>query len=275
MSETQTTAGPVRKPGWLPPEQIEAAVRAAVPEGLGAFEARGDDSTLWVEPRRLVEVARFLKADPRLRFDFLMNLCGIDWKDKLGVVYHFFSYPFRHRFGIKVPAPYEDPHVPSLGGVYKTALWQEREAYDLYGVVFDGHPDLRRVLMPEDWVGHPMRKDYQEPPDYRGIPTTRPNPLVILEEFNKREQDELNKRRAADAAATGGGPAGGAGAGAGHGAGPAGAAGAGPAGAAGAAAAGAAAAGAAASAAAPAPASAAAPAPAPADDEAGAVDAEE
>jgi len=217
MSDAPQTGGhatPVRKPGALGAAEIEALVRAQVPDGLGAFEPRGDDSTLWVEPRRLLDVARFLKDDPRLRMDFLMAISGIDWKDKLGVVYHFFSYPFRHRFGLKVGAPYEDPHVPSLEGLYKTALWQEREAFDLYGVIFDGHPDLRRVLMPEDWIGHPMRKDYKEPPDYRGIPTTRPNPLVILEEFNRREQEDLNKRRAAEAppggAAAGAADAGGA-----------------------------------------------------------------
>lgn len=148
------------------------------------------DPFVAVEPARLVEVCTFLRDDPRLRFEILNNISGVDYLEPdpkksakagfdphLEVVYHLssFTYPGR-RFTLKLilprwkgDKPGELPEVPSVAGVWRTADWHEREVYDLVGVFFTGHPDLRRILLAEDWVGHPLRKDYEFPLEYHGI----------------------------------------------------------------------------------------------------------
>ncbi len=89
------------------------------------------------------------------------------------VVYHLFSYRHRHAVVVKAAASRDAPTLPTVSTVWRAAIWQEREIFDLLGVVFTGHPDLRRILLPEDWVGHPLRKDYVEPTEYHGISTKR------------------------------------------------------------------------------------------------------
>jgi len=115
------------------------------------------------------------RTDAALRFDCLSNLTGVDYpkESHIQVVYHLFSYALRHSFVLKVNASRDDPRVATVSSVWSTADWQEREAFDLLGVHFEGHPDLRRILMPEDWPGHPLRKDFVEPQEYHGIPTSR------------------------------------------------------------------------------------------------------
>ena len=139
----------------------------------GELEAR--NPWIGVEAAAIVEVARYLRADPELRFDCLSNLTGVDLKadDLLQVVYHLYSYPQRHAIVLKVSVPRAAPSVPTVEGIWTAANWLEREAYDLVGIVFAGHSDLRRLLMPEDWVGHPLRKDFVEPEEYHGISTRR------------------------------------------------------------------------------------------------------
>ncbi|MES1172443.1 MAG: NADH-quinone oxidoreductase subunit C [Bacteroidota bacterium] len=136
---------------------------------------------------RVVEVMRALRDDAGLRFDFLQNLTAVDWlkRDVIEVVYHLFSYAHRHSACIKVELPRAAPRVPSVAAVWPTANWLEREQYDLLGVVFEGHPDLRRLLMPDDWVGHPMRKDFHEPKSYRGMPTSRPSSMDLLAAYDR------------------------------------------------------------------------------------------
>ncbi len=156
---------------------------AAIHERLKArFEARVGDCDLkakdpftLIQPAAIAEVCRFLHDDPDLRFDCLSNQSGVDYKAKgvIEVVYHLYSYPHRHRIVLKVDAPRDNPVVPTVEGVWKAANWLEREIFDLLGVVFDGHPDLRRILMPEDWIGYPLRKDFVEPEEYHGISTRR------------------------------------------------------------------------------------------------------
>jgi NADH-quinone oxidoreductase subunit C len=147
------------------------------------------DAGFTVAPERLPEVMRALRDEPSLRFDFLQNVTAIDWPKTqvLEVVYHLFSYAHRHEIVVKTRAPRDNPRVPSVAGLWKNAGWLEREQYDLLGVVFEGHPDLRRLLMPDDWVGHPMRKDYREAAEYRGMPTTRPSPLDMLVGYDKAQ----------------------------------------------------------------------------------------
>lgn len=152
--------------------------------------ADGAEPFVTVEPVVLVEVCTFLRDDPRLRFEMLNDISGVDYLEpdakkapKAGfephveVVYHLssFSFPGR-RFTVKVVLPrWKDdvagqlPEVPTLCGVWATADWQEREVYDLIGVKFVGHPNLVRILLNDDWVGHPLRKDYEFPLEYHGI----------------------------------------------------------------------------------------------------------
>ena len=145
----------------------------------------------WIEvaPEGLVAVCQFLKTAPDLRFNLLNCVSGVDyfepdpkkaakveWKPHLEVVYHLSSVARKHTLVLKVLLPrWKDdepgqlPEVPSLAGVWATAEFHEREVYDLSGVRFTDHPDFRRILCPEDWVGHPLRKDYEMPLDYHGI----------------------------------------------------------------------------------------------------------
>jgi len=156
-----------------------AAIHARLVErfgdAIGTPAGQGRDTSLEVAPERIAEVAGFLRDDPALAFDCLSNLSGVDYP-KLGhiqVVYHLFSYRHRHWIVLKVNAQRDDPVVPTVAGIWSHANWQERETYDLLGVRFSGHPDLCRLLMPEDWPGHPLRKDFVEPEEYHGISTSR------------------------------------------------------------------------------------------------------
>ena len=137
------------------------------------------DPYLHVEPQLIVEVCRYLRDDPELTFEVLSDLTALDLpKDnKLQVVYHLYSYSRRHQIVLKVDLPREEPRLSTMEGVWKAANWFEREVFDLFGVMFEGHSDLRRIMLPEDWVGHPLRKDYVEQEEYDGISTERA-PLV-------------------------------------------------------------------------------------------------
>lgn len=145
------------------------------------------DPFLRVRPERWLDVARALRDDPEFAFDFLQNLTAVDWikQDTIEVVYHLWSYRQHHGCVIKVSLPRAKPEVASVAPIWSTADWHEREQFDLLGVIFRGHPDLRRIMMPDDWPGHPMRKDYVEASEYRGMPTTRPSPLELLPQWDK------------------------------------------------------------------------------------------
>jgi NADH-quinone oxidoreductase subunit C len=128
-----------------------------------------------VQTERWDEVAEYLKFDPDMAFDGLMCVAGVDYPTEslIRCVYLLNSYVHRHHNTVKNETPRDKPRQPTAEPVWKHADWMEREAYDLLGLQFDGHPDLRRVLLPDDWVGHPLRKDYSEPEEYRGIVTWR------------------------------------------------------------------------------------------------------
>jgi len=121
-------------------------------------------------------------------FDFLQNLTAVDWikQERIELVYHLWSYGRREEGVVKIDLPRAQPEAPSVADVWRAAEWYEREQFDLLGVVFTGHPDLRRILMPVDWVGHPMRKDYVEAASYNGMPTTRANTLELLPIWDKK-----------------------------------------------------------------------------------------
>lgn len=107
------------------------------------------------------DAAGLLKEHEELAFDYLSGLLGVDYKDRMDVVYHFYSYPHRRAVCVKVKTDRDEPQVPSVAPLWKGADWPEREAYDLLGIDFPGHPDLKRILLPDDWEGYPLRKDYE------------------------------------------------------------------------------------------------------------------
>jgi len=146
------------------------------------------DPWILVLPANLIRVTQVLKND--LGMNYLACLSGIDYGTVLGVVYQFRSLTARFEIMIKTLIPRENPVLPSLTDFYPAAGWFEREAYDLVGIQFQGHPDLRRIMMPDDWVGHPLRKDYQPPAEYHGIPCDRPNPHQLLEQLKVAGQTE-------------------------------------------------------------------------------------
>ncbi|MCU0429759.1 MAG: NADH-quinone oxidoreductase subunit C [Cytophagaceae bacterium] len=127
---------------------------------------------LQVAPERLLEVTEFLKRHPSCYFDTLSCLTAIDngpEKGTMEVIYHLYSIPFHHSLVLKIEIPRTEPRVESLSAVWRTAEWHEREAYDFFGITFLHHPDLRRILLPADWEGFPLRKDYTEQEYYHGI----------------------------------------------------------------------------------------------------------
>lgn len=151
-------------------EQISQRLTAA---GLAVeFKPTTPDFHLEVPREILTLVARLLRDDPELAFDSLMCLSGLDWPEYLEVVYHLHSMKHNHKVTLKVRCSKDDPVVPTVCRLWPTAEWHEREAYDLVGVRFEGHPDLRRILLPEDWEGHPLRKDYQPPAFWHDVPVT-------------------------------------------------------------------------------------------------------
>jgi len=130
---------------------------------------RGDETAI-IRPASLRTIAQFLKETPELDFNFLMDLTAVDYLFYAGgriqkefrfeVVYHFFSLKYNYRLRLKVPVDEKNPEVDSLDGLWASANWYEREVWDMYGIKFKGHPDLRRILMYEEFVGHALRKDY-------------------------------------------------------------------------------------------------------------------
>jgi NADH-quinone oxidoreductase subunit C len=142
---------------------IIAALNAAVPGADCQPGATADRPTVIVPRDRLLDVAGVLRDDPSLRFDVLVETTAVDWwpaEPRFEVVYHLVATGVPAQLRLKVRLPGEDPRVPSLHTVWPSADWLEREVWDLFGIVFEQHGDLRRLLMPEDWEGYPLRKDY-------------------------------------------------------------------------------------------------------------------
>ena len=137
-------------------------LRKQFPDAIIAVREMAGEQTIVVQRERIVEILEFLRDDPELRYNFLADLTAVDWlgrAPRFEVVYHLLSLPHRRRVRLKVLVD-DGESVPTVTGVYPTANFHEREVFDMFGIPFDGHPDLRRILMPEDWEGHPLRKDY-------------------------------------------------------------------------------------------------------------------
>jgi NADH-quinone oxidoreductase subunit C len=171
--------------GWFD----EAVDRLADVLGANVFTAAinrvvvyRDQLTLDVDRTRLVAVAQTLRDDPQLRFELCAGVSGVHYPQDCGrelrAFYPLMSITHNRRLQVEVACPDADPHVPSLFSVYPTVDWHERETYDFFGIIFDGHPALTRIEMPDDWIGHPQRKDYPlggVPVQYHGATIAPPD----------------------------------------------------------------------------------------------------
>ncbi len=159
-------------------ERIDERVKERLGDKILATHHFRGDGTVIVEPSSLLEVMRFLKEEPEFDFNVLMDLTAVDYQTfedagatrpdvtegkgpRFEVVYHLYSVGKNRRLRVKVPVEEKDLRVPSLTGLWAAADWYEREVWDMFGIRFDGHPNLKRILMYEEFVGHPLRKDYR------------------------------------------------------------------------------------------------------------------
>ncbi|MDQ1249646.1 MAG: NADH-quinone oxidoreductase subunit [Actinomycetota bacterium] len=179
---------PARRPygGWFD-AAADSMASALGQDGYSAAVAKvvvdRDELTFFVEREALPAFAQALRDDPALRFETCLGVSGVHWPADTGkelhAVYHFRSMTHGGRYlRVEVTCPDEDPHIPSLTAIYPANDWHERETFDMFGIIFDGHPALTRILMPDDWRGHPQRKDYPLggiPVEHKGSTTPPPD----------------------------------------------------------------------------------------------------
>jgi NADH-quinone oxidoreductase subunit C len=142
---------------------IVSKVKDKFPESIVDASTFRDELTLHLLAKDILPICRFLRDDPELSFDYLIDLCGVDnypHEPRFQVVYYLCAMKTRRRLRLKVPLPGAAPRISSVFSVWKGADWLEREAFDMFGITFLEHPDLRRILLTPDWEGHPLRKDY-------------------------------------------------------------------------------------------------------------------
>lgn len=158
----------------MDPCLITEIIKGKFPEEVEGTGSHAGQHWVVLKKGRLKDVCRFLKEDPDLRMDYLIDVTAVDYTPRIPrfeVVYQLHSIRHNHRVRLKVPVDESDPSVPTVTDVWRTADWHERETYDLMGIKFDGHPGLRRILLPDDWEGHPLRKDYPlEGPEWKFTP---------------------------------------------------------------------------------------------------------
>lgn len=149
-------------------------IAALLTERFGArvLESQTEALNPWsaVEPSAVLEICQFMRSEDALNMDHLELLGGADYKDRIEVVYILYSMKHHHRYTLKCRLSREKPIVHSVESIWAVANWHEREAFDMFGIVFEGHSDLRRILCPDDWEGYPLRKDYVFPKTYREMP---------------------------------------------------------------------------------------------------------
>jgi NADH-quinone oxidoreductase subunit C len=156
----------------MTPSEIIQKLKNKFPENILDANPDGVEAFIKIAPTDVLEVITFLKEDPEIKMDLLNLVTGVDWNEdnRMEIVYHLSSMVFQsHKLAVHAFMDRKNPKVASLCSLYGTANWHERETYDLLGIVFEGHPDLRRLLLPDDWEGHPLRKDYKYPEEYHGI----------------------------------------------------------------------------------------------------------
>jgi NADH-quinone oxidoreductase subunit C len=171
--------------GWF--DDVARALSTALaerglPDAVEKVVVHRGEITFWIRRERLLEVARLLRDDETLRFELCLGVSGVHYPGDAGrelhAVYHLLSMTHNRRIRLEVACPDADPHVPSVVAVYPTNDWHERETWDFFGIIFDGHPSLTRIEMPDDWPGHPQRKDYPlggVPVEYKGATIPPPD----------------------------------------------------------------------------------------------------
>ncbi len=175
-------------------EEIKSAIEAAIPGAAVEIVLNPSPSgqhSLRLAPESAYAVAKFLRDDAELKLDFLSNATGVDWPDSLEAVYHLYSVEKKHGpviIRMKTVNRTDQVELPSLTPIWRSAEFQEREIFDLFGIVFTGHPDLRRLLMWKNFKDHPMRKDYREPDDFEWEPTAHDEVLKRAEAQRSRDQ---------------------------------------------------------------------------------------
>jgi NADH-quinone oxidoreductase subunit C len=152
-------------------DEIHSLLQKRFPQAVLSVEETKPEKGIKIEPKEILPVIQFLKEETQ--FETLGDLCAVDYpaQDSFCVVYHMQSYKHKMIIRLKCYLPRKDGvEIQSITSLFKAANWLEREAYDMMGIQFSGHPELRRILCPEDWVGHPLRKDYVTPDYYNGMP---------------------------------------------------------------------------------------------------------
>ena len=166
--------------GWF--DDVADRMAALVPHFASRVLVWRDEITFVVLREKLLELVQVLRDDPALRFGVCMSVSGVHYPNLTGAelhaVYHLLSYTHNRRIRLEVACPVDDPHIPSVCPVYPMVNYHERETWDMFGIIFDGHPGLTRILMPDDWVGFPQRKDYPLggiPIEYKGAVVPPPD----------------------------------------------------------------------------------------------------
>jgi NADH-quinone oxidoreductase subunit C len=153
----------------MTPQEIHAKLQQRFGDAILEFNETVLQPYIKVSPERLDTIAEYLRDSDLMAFDYLSCLSGVDAVPNLAVIYHLYSLKHNHKIVLRVEVTREQPGVKSVAQLWRTADWHEREAYDMYGLQFIGHPDLRRILLPDDWEGFPLRKDYVTPEFYNGL----------------------------------------------------------------------------------------------------------
>lgn len=184
----------------MDPKEIANIIKERFPEEVLDIREFREQVSVIVKKERIKEIMKFLRETPQLDFDYLQDLCGVDYLGKkekrFEVVYHLYSIKNRHMIRIKAEVSEEDCNIDSVVDIWAGANWHERECYDMFGINFNGHPDLRRILMPEDWEGYPLRKDYPLKSDlgereWKGFKEV----LEIAERNRQYEVDEWHRQQ--------------------------------------------------------------------------------
>jgi NADH-quinone oxidoreductase subunit C len=181
-----TIPGATQRPygGWFDElaDRLESRLPDVYDEAVPGVVVHRGEITFRVAREHLLSVMQQLRDDPQLRFEFCSGVSGVHYPHEKGAelhaVYHLLSMTHNRRIRVEVSCPDDDPHIPSVVGIYPTNDWHERETFDFFGIVFDGHPALTRIQMPDDWPGHPQRKDYPLggiPVEYKGATIPPPD----------------------------------------------------------------------------------------------------